>query len=76
MCIIFPLCSNNEALVESGPTKLSDRRQEIIDELFKDVLQNKQNKLDELLINMGKFKPVFKTNGFRNSFIIFNALKA
>ena len=49
MRIIFPLCSYNEALVESGLTKLSDRRQELVDKLFKNVLQNEQNKLHELL---------------------------
>ena len=52
--------------------------------LFKEVLQNEQNKLHELLSarntctlnlrNMRKFKPVFKTNRFRNSFITFNSL--
>ena len=77
--IIFPLCSYNEALVESGLTKLSDRRQDLVDKLFKNVLQNEQNKLHELLParntctfnlrNMGKFKPAFKTNRFRSSFI-------
>ena len=35
MRIIFPLCSYNEALVESGLNKLSDRRQELVDKLFK-----------------------------------------
>ncbi|CAH3033775.1 unnamed protein product, partial [Porites lobata] len=74
MHIIFPLCSYNEALVESGLTKLSDRRQELVDKLFKNVLQNEQNKLHELLParntctfnlrNMPKFKPAFKTNRF------------
>ena len=86
MRIIFPLCSYSEALVESGLTKLSDRRQELVDKLFKNVLQNEQNKLHELLParntctfnlrNMRKFKPAFKTNSFRSSFITFNALKA
>ena len=86
MHIIFPLCSYNEALVESGLTKLSDRCQELVDKLFKNVLQNEQNKLHELLParntctfnlrNMPKFKPAFKTNRFRSSFITFNALKA
>ena len=79
MRIIFPLCSYNEALVESGLTKLSDRRQELVDKLFKNILQNEQNKLHELLParntctfnlrNRRKFKPAFKTNRFRSSFI-------
>ncbi|XP_068739340.1 uncharacterized protein [Montipora capricornis] len=85
MCIIFPLCSYNEALVKSGLTKLSDR-QELVDRLLKEVLPNEQNKLHELLPacntctlnlrNMRKFKPVFKTNRFCNSFVTFNSLKA
>ena len=86
MRIIFPFCTYNEALVKSGLTKLSDRRQELVDKLFKEVLQNEQNKLHELLParntctlnlrNMRKFKPDFKTNRFRNSFVTFNSLKA
>ena len=86
MRIIFPLCSYNEALVESGLTKLSERRQDLVDKLFKNVLQNEQNKLHELpparntctfnLRNLRKFKPAFKMNRFRTSFITFNALKA
>ena len=86
MRIIFPLCSYSKALVASGLTKLSERRQELVDKLFKNVLQNEQNKLHELLParntctfnlrNMRKFKPAFKTNRFRTSFITFNALKA
>ena len=43
MRIIFPLCSYKEAFVESGLTKLSERRQELVDKLFKNVLQNEQN---------------------------------
>ena len=86
MRIIFPLRSYNEALVESGLTKLSDRRQELVDKLFKNVLQNEQKRLHELLParntctfnlrNMRKFKPAFKTNRFRSSFITFKAVKA
>ena len=86
MPIIFSFCSYNEALVKSGLTKLSDRRQELVDKLFKEVSQIEQNKLHELLParntctlklrNMRKFKPDFKTNRFRNSFITFNSLKA
>ena len=86
MRIIFPFCTYNEALVKSGLTKLSDRRPELVDKLFKEVLQNEQNKLHELLParntctlnlrNMRKFKPDFKTNRFRNSFVTFNSLKA
>ena len=57
---------------------LNQFRQELVDKLFKNVLQNEQNKLHELLParntctfnlrNMRKFKPAFKTNRFRSSF--------
>ena len=86
MRIIFPFCSYNESLVESGLIKLSDRRQELVDKLFREVVLNEDNKLHDLLPapntctmnlrNSRKFRPVFKTNRFRNSFIPFNALKA
>ena len=49
MRIIFPLCSYNEAKIKSGLTKLSDRGQELVDKLCKEVLQNEPNKLPELL---------------------------
>ena len=49
MSIIFPFCSYKESLVESNVTKLSDRRQEPVDKLFKEVVQSKQNKLHGLL---------------------------
>ena len=47
--IIFLFCSYNEFLVESSLTKLSDRRQELVVKLFKEIVQNKENKLDGLL---------------------------
>ena len=49
MRIIFPFCSYNESLVESNVIKLSDRRQELVDKPFKEVVQNKQYKLHGLL---------------------------
>ena len=84
MRIIFPFCSYNESLVESNVIKLSDRRQGLMDKLFKEVVQSKQKKLHGLLPallrsnlrNRRKFRPVFKTNRFRISFIRSNALKA
>ena len=86
MRIIFPFCSYNESLVESSLIKFSDPRQEPVDKLFKEVVQNKENMLHSLLPsfntsrsnlrNTRKFRPVFKTNRFRNSFIMSNALKA
>ena len=33
MSIIFPFCAYEVSLVESGPTKLLDRRQELLDKL-------------------------------------------
>ena len=86
MRIIFPFCSYNDSLVESSLIKLSDCRQELVDKQFKEVVQNKENKLRGLLPalntprsnlrNTRKFRLVFKPNRFRNSFITSNALKA
>ena len=83
MRIIFPFCSYNESLVESNVIKLSDRRQELVDKLFKEVVQSKQKSSTAFsllsrsnLRNTRKFRPVFKTNRFRISFITSNALKA
>ena len=85
MRIIFPFCSYKEASAKSGLMKLSDRRQELVDKLFKKTIQSEQNKLHDRLYstfntntlnmrNNRKFRPVFKTNRFRNSFTILNAL--
>ena len=85
MSIILPLCSYDGALIESGLTKLSHRRQELVNKLFKEGFQNEQKKLHELLParNTCTFNQRnicgglrFKTNRFRNSFITFNSLKA
>ena len=85
MRIIFPRFMYDEALVKATLLTLSDRRQALMDKLFKKTLDNKDSKLRNLLLpqnaqhyNLRKgrqFSPVFKTNRFRNSFIVFNALK-
>ena len=86
MRIIFPFRPYNEVLHESGLIRLSERRQAMVDSLFKKITENKENKLHHLLparnpLNRNlryqrTFRPTFKTNRFRNSFITFNALKA
>ena len=86
MRMIFPFCPYEEALAQSKLGTLSGRRQEVTDKLFNSILENKDNKLHKLLPepsvrsynlrNKSRFKPVFKTNRFRNSFITYNALKA
>ena len=83
--IIFPCFMYDEALAKANLVTLSDRRQALTDQLFKKILDNKDSKLRNLLppqnakhYNFRKgrqFSPVFKTNRFRNSFIVFNALK-
>ena len=85
--IIFPSLLYDEALVKTSlvTLDLSNRRQALTDKMFKEILENKDNKLRNLLppqnakyYNLRKgrqFNPVFKTNRFRNSFIVFNALK-
>ena len=49
MRIIFPFCSYKEASAKSGLMKLSDRRQELVDKLFKKTIQSEQNKLHDRL---------------------------
>ena len=86
MRIIFPSLMYDKALVKTSlVTRLSDRRQALTDKMFKKILDNKDSKLRNLLppqndkhYNLRKgrqFNPVFKTNRFRNSFIVFNAFK-
>ena len=85
MRIIFACFMYDEALVKASLATLSDRRQALTDKLFKKILDNKDIKLRSLLppqsarhYNLRKgrqFIPVFKTNRFRNSFIVLNALK-
>ena len=75
----------DETLVKASLVTLSDRRQTLTDKLFKKILGNKESKLRNLVppqnakhCNLRKgrqFSSVFKTNRFRNSFIVFNALK-
>ena len=77
--------------VRGVPEIVRDRASEEIDKdkdkVFKEVVQSKENKLHGLLRSLSvtsrsnlrntrKFRPIFKTNRFRNSFIMFNALKA
>ena len=50
MPIIFPFCSYNESLVKSNVIKLSDRRRELVEKPFKEVVQSKHNKPDGLLL--------------------------
>ena len=85
MRIIFPSLMYDEALIKTSLVTLSDRRQALTDKMFKKILDNKDSKFRNLLppqnakhYNLRKghqFNPVFKTNRFRNSFIVFNALK-
>ena len=80
MRIIFPFIPYKEALALSKLATLSDRRQELTSNLFKSIIDNNNSKLRKLLPetnecehNLRKrrsFRPGFKTNRFRNSFII------
>ena len=75
----------DKALVKASLVTLSVRRQGLTDKLFTKIVDNKDSKLRNLLppqnakdYNLRKgrqFNPVFKTHKFRNSFIVFNALK-
>lgn len=71
MRIIFPCFPYDEALVKAGLVTLSGRRQALTDKLFKNILENKDSKLKNLLppqntkcYNLKKSRmlnPVFKT---------------
>ena len=85
MRISFPSLSYREALDEAGLISLSVRRQSLTDKLFTKVTTDRENKLHHLLpgqrtchYNLRKqrrFKPVFKTNRCKSSFIIHNSQK-
>ena len=85
MRISFPSLSYKEALNEAGLISLSVRRQSLTDKLFTKVTTDRENKLHHLLpeqrtchYNLRKqrrFKPVFKTNRCKSSFIIHNSQK-
>ena len=85
MRIIFPWVSYNDALSAAGLQSLGDRRQELTDKLFQDIVTNNDHKLHSLLppcnyngINLRqkrKFNVSFKTQRYKNDFISFNALK-
>ena len=89
MHIIIPCFMYDEAPINTNVTislvTLSDRRQALMDKLFKKILDNKDSKLRNLLPPQNvkhynprkgrQFNTVFKTNRFRNSIIVFNAVK-
>ena len=60
---IFPFCSYDESLVESNLIKLSDRRQELVDKQFNEVVRNKDNKLHGLLPALKTPRLNTKTHG-------------
>jgi hypothetical protein len=83
--IIFPEQQNKEALRDTNTPSLYDRRQELTTKLFKDIVNNPEHKLTDLLPPLNndnshflrknrKFNvPLHKTNRFRNSFITYNS---
>ena len=85
MRISFPSLSYKEALDEADLISLSICRQSLTDKLFTKVTTDRENKLHHLLpeqrtchYNLRKqrrFKPVFKTNHCKSSFIIHNSQK-
>ena len=85
MRISFPFLSYKEALDEAGLISLSICRQSLTDKLLTKVTTDRENKLHHLLpeqrtchYNLRKqrrFKPVFKTNHCKSSFIIHNSQK-
>ena len=87
MRIIYLSASYREALATAGLAPFALRRQQLTDKLFKQILNDKTDKLHKLLPavnsssvnlrNKCKFKiPKVKTERFKNSFIISNPIKA
>ena len=80
MRIIFPCFPFEEALVKAGLVTLSGRRQVLTDKLFKNILENKDSKLRNLLPptkyqvlqpqEVTQVQPGFQTERFRKSFIV------
>ena len=82
--IIIPWMSYSEALSIAGLQPLYARRQELTES--RDIASNKDHKLhklfppcnnsDTILRNKHRFSVTFKTERYRNSFIMYNALKS
>ena len=77
--------SYEQALAKSDLCLLSTRRQVITDRLFQSIIKDNNHKLKKVLPDIciynfnlrrqRKFKLVFKTNRFRDSFIRHNSVK-
>ena len=79
--IIFPNCTYSEALVRAGLPMLFSRRQSLCQELFHNIVSDSNHKLHQLLPPRASHNrrlrftrmfdsPIYKTNRFRDSFII------
>ena len=86
MHIIYPSLSYHAALLTTELVPLSQRRQQLTDKLFQQILNDKMHKLHKLLpdvnntsVNLRKkskfIMPSIKTDRFKKSFVIFNSLK-
>ena len=85
--IIFQDQHYKEALRNTNTPSLYDRRQELTTKLFKDIVNNPEHKLTDLLPPLNKDDshflrknrkfnvPLHKRNRFRNSFITYNSNK-
>ena len=59
-------CSYKESLVESSLIEFSDFRLELVDKLFKDLVQNKENKLHGLLPALNRDFKIQRRDGDKN----------
>ena len=83
--IIYPWTSYADALIFTGLQHLSTRREKITNNLFLDIMSDENHKLHEFLPPRNtyatelrtkhKFNVNFRTNRFKNSFLIANTLK-
>ena len=86
MRIIFPTLSYDEALSSTELVPLVVRRQQLTDKLFQEIISDTSHKLYDLLppanncqINLRRKRlfqsQPFRTDRFKKSFIVYNALK-
>ena len=84
--IIFPDPHYQEVLEQMNIQTLYDRRETLTEKLFSDIIVNDQNRLnillppennsDLLIRNTRKFQfPDFKTDRYKNSFMVHNSLR-
>ncbi len=86
MKVIFPKATYDQALNFANIHSLKKRRQDLTDKLFHEITSNEDHRLNSILPsrnfnnfnlrNEHEFNIHFQTQRFKNSFIVYNSLKA